>query len=433
VHRLHLSAAPADASPVQKRNFLNVQVDAVGVGLASAAAPFLPVFLARLGASNTDVGLLTAMPAFTGLFLAIIIGRFLQRRRQVVPWFSVARLLNISAYAMTGIVPFLVPREFAVTAVLVIWAAVTVPQTLSNVAFSVVMNAVAGPRGRYDLLSRRWSILGLTTALAVAIVGKVLDSIAFPLNYQVVFMCLSVGGLISYYFSNHISLPDTEPPTLTPGQSPGQRFEGFVSLIRSEKEFVSFTAKRLVYMTGTAVALPLVPLYYVREVQASDAWIGAITMTQTAVALLGYIFWTRQSRKRGSRFVLLATALGMALYPVLMALTHSLELMVVFAALSGIFQAGQDLVFFDELLKTVPAKYSATFVSLAQCLEYLSRVAAPIIGTMLADQAGLGAGLMLSGVLRLVGFGLFAWQPRVRPVLPSAVVAVQPSSGDASK
>jgi hypothetical protein len=433
LNRLHWSAAPADASPVQKRNFLNVQVDAVGVGLASAAAPFLPVFLARLGASNTQVGLLTAMPAFTGLFLAIIIGRFLQRRRQVVPWFSGARLLNISAYAMTGIVPFLVPRDFAVPAVLVIWAAVTVPQTLTNVAFSVVMNAVAGPRGRYDLLSRRWSILGLTTAIAVAMVGKVLDAVAFPLNYQVVFMCLSVGGLVSYYFSSHITLPDTEPPTLTTGQSLGQRCQGFISLIRREKAFVSFTGKRLVYMTGTALALPLVPLYYVREVQASDAWIGAIAMTQTAVALLGYIFWTRQSRKRGSHFVLLATTLGMAFYPVLLALTHNLELIVVFAALAGIFQAGQDLVFFDELLKTVPARYSATFVSLAQSLEYLSRVAAPIIGTILADQVGLGAGLVLSGILRLVGFGLFAWQLRVQPVMPPSPVAVQPSSGDASK
>jgi asparagine synthase (glutamine-hydrolysing) len=40
-----------------------------------------------------------------------------------------------------------------------------------NVAFSVVMNAVAGPEHRYDLMSRRWSILGLTSAFTVALVG----------------------------------------------------------------------------------------------------------------------------------------------------------------------------------------------------------------------------------------------------------------------
>jgi hypothetical protein len=38
-----------------------------------------------LGATNLEVGLLTAMPGVTGLLLAIIVGRFVQTRRQVVP------------------------------------------------------------------------------------------------------------------------------------------------------------------------------------------------------------------------------------------------------------------------------------------------------------------------------------------------------------
>jgi hypothetical protein len=37
---------------IRKRNFRNVQFDGTSVGLASAARPFLPVFLARLGASS---------------------------------------------------------------------------------------------------------------------------------------------------------------------------------------------------------------------------------------------------------------------------------------------------------------------------------------------------------------------------------------------
>ena len=147
---------PANPVEIQKRNYSNVQIDAIGIGLASAAAPFLPVFLARLGASNFQVGLLTSMPAFTGLFLAIIVGSFLQRQRKILPWFTIARLLGVSAYALTGIMPFLVPRSYAVPAVLAIWAVATLPQTVVAVTFSMVMNAVAGPAGRYDLMSRRW-------------------------------------------------------------------------------------------------------------------------------------------------------------------------------------------------------------------------------------------------------------------------------------
>ena len=81
---------------IQKRNFRYVQIDGVGVSIANVAAPFLPVLLTRLGASNFQVGLLTSMPGVTGLILAIIVGRFLQSRREIVPWYSLARLLVIA-------------------------------------------------------------------------------------------------------------------------------------------------------------------------------------------------------------------------------------------------------------------------------------------------------------------------------------------------
>jgi hypothetical protein len=364
------------------------------------------------------------MPAFTGLFIAIAVGHFLQGRRQIVPWYSGMRFLVVFSYALTGLVPFIVPSEHLVLAVLLIWAVATLPQTFVNVAFSVVMNAVAGPRGRYELMSRRWTILGLTSAVAVALIGQILDNISFPFNYQVAFVGLSLGGLVSYTYSSRIDLPDAEVVPRTTGLSLAQRVKGYVDLIRSQPAFVSFTAKRFVFLTGSTLAAPLFPLYYVREVNASDAWIGIISTTQTAIMLVGYYVWARQSRKRGSNFVLLCTTLGLVFHPALMAFTHQVELIVVYAGLMGIFQAGLDLVFFDELMKTVPPEYSATFVSLAQSLQYLSTVLAPIAGTILADQIGIAGGLMVSAALRLVGFGLFAWRGKVS-LLPARTPAVK--------
>jgi hypothetical protein len=317
VRSLRWSAAPADASPSQRKNFVNVQIDAVGIGLASAAAPFLPVFLTRLGATNFQVGLLTSMPALTGLILALFVGRFLQTRKRIVPWFSAARLLVVSSYALTGLAPFLVPKEQQVAAVLAIWAAATLPQTVVAVAFTVVMNAVAGPAHRYDLMSRRWSILGLTTAITVAAAGLVLDRIGFPLNYQAVFLGLSLGGLISFYFSSHIDLPDARPPDPPAGRSLAERSRGYFRLVLGERDFVRFSVQRFVFLSGTALAAPLFPLYLVREVHASNAWIGIINTAQTAVLLVGYFLWTRSSRLRGSRFVLLWTTFGLTLYPAL--------------------------------------------------------------------------------------------------------------------
>ncbi len=401
------STAPEGATPKQKKNFLNVQIDGVGVGFATSASPFLPVFLTRLGATNAQVGLLTAMPGLTGLLLAIFIGRFLQSRRQIVPWFSAGRLLVISSYAMTGLITFLVPPDMAVYAVLAIWALATLPQVVVNVAFTVVMNAVAGPQNRYELMSRRWTILGLTSAVTVAVVGQVLDLVSFPINYQLVFVGLSVGGLVSYYFSSHIDLPDAEPVAAIPGFSLRQKLHGYADLIGSERPFVSFMTKRFVYMFGVTLGAPLFPLYFVRQLHATDAWIGVLNTVQTAIMLLGYALWMRLSKSHGSRFVLLCTVFGVTLYPALTAMTDRMDVVVLYAGLAGIFQAGLDLVFFDELMKTVPPAYSATFVSLAQSLQNLATVASPLLGAWLADQIGLSGALLVSAGLRMIGFLLF--------------------------
>ncbi len=392
---------------VQKRNFRNVQIDAIGVALSSAAAPFLPVFLTRLGASNLQIGLLTSMPGVTGLVLAILIGRFLQTRRNIVPWFSTSRLMVLSSYALTGLVAIFIPKTLLINSVLGIWALATIPQTALAVCFSVVMNAVAGPEGRYALLSRRWTILGLTNTIVTFLVTQLLDRVVFPLNYQIMFIALSLGGLISYYFSSQISLPDQTPPPLTTGKSLGETIDNYRDLLRRNPAFVSFVSKRFVYLSAIALGAPIFPLFFVRQVQASDAQIGSINMTYTAVMMLGYSFWTWLSRKKGGRLVMLATTFGLMLYPLASALTPEVKLIILYAGTAGFFQAGIDLVFFDELMKTVPPEYSATFVSLAQSLQYLSAVLSPLVGTYLADHIGLGGALLVSAGLRLLGFLLF--------------------------
>lgn len=396
-----------ETNEIQKRNFRNVQIDAIGVSISNVAAPFLPVFLTRLGATSFQVGLLTTMPGVTGLVLAIVVGRFLQTRRNIVPWFSLSRLMVIACYALTGLLTLILPQKFLITSTLVIWAFATLPQVALAVAFSVVMNAVAGPEGRYTLLSRRWAIFGLTTVIGTFLVTRVIDLVAFPTNYAFMFMGLSLGGLISFYFSNRIRIPDQTPAPLSKGGSPAERVRNYLHLLRAHPAFTSFVSKRFVYLSAIALSAPLFPLYFVRVVNASDKNIGSINMTISLVMLMGYFLWTRVSRRRGGRTVLLATTFGVILYPALTAFTQRVEWIFLYAAIYGLFQAGLDLVFFDELMKTVPAEYSATFVSLAQSLQYLSAILAPLAGTWLADTIGLSGGLLVSAGLRLLGFLLF--------------------------
>ncbi|HOT91847.1 MAG TPA: MFS transporter [Anaerolineae bacterium] len=405
--RLNIFSIPPGLTPTQRRNFFYTQMDALGVGLVNGAAPFLAVFLARLGGTNFQVGMLSAMPGFTGLFLGLVIGRFLQTRANIVPWYSRVRLIVFSAYTLTGVVALILPQKAAVIAVLVIWALASVPQAILSVAFTVVMNAIAGPEGRYTLMSRRWSILGFTSAVMTMVAGQILDRLTFPTNYAVVFILFSMGGLISFRYSSRMQVPPLNAEAVNDKTPLFKQLKRDVRLVFTHRPFITVSTKRLIYILGSHLVAPLFTLYYVRIVQASDAWISAITTAQSAILLIGYSFWTHQHRKHGSRIILLSTTLALSLYPALTAITRLPWLLVLYAGAAGIFQAGMNLVFFDELMKTVPPQHSATFISVDQSAQNALAMTAPLISTSLSNLIGIPAALWIGAGVRLGAFLMF--------------------------
>jgi MFS family permease len=398
---------PQNSPEMDRTNFRNVQIDAVGVALGTAIAPFLPVLLTRLNANTFQVSMLTFMPAIAGLILAIPLGQFLQTRKNIVPWFSAARLAVLSSYGLTGILLIIFPQTGAILGILGLWAIATIPQTVLNITFSVVMNKVSGPTGRYELMSHRWSLMGFTNAIAALIAGELLETWEFPRNYQLVFIIFSIGGLISYYFSSRINIPDNIVTYETVKHSIKDRVKGYIHLIFSEKPFVSFVAKRFLFLSGAALANPLLPIYYVKNLGSSDFWIALINIAASTTVIFGYFLWMNQTRHRGSHMVLVAATFGGSLYPILTGISQQVWPVVIFAGLNGIFQAGINLVFFDELMNRVPPDQSATFVAAAQMTQYLSLIAAPLFAPWISDTLGIRAGLVIAGSLSLLGFFSF--------------------------
>ncbi len=392
---------------VAEKNQRNVVVDAIGVGITAGVGSYLSVFLVRLGASSFLIGLLTAMPALTGMLLAMPVGEFLSRRPNIVPWFARSRFAVLSCYVLTGLVPFFI-KSHQPEVIIAIWALATLPQTLVSVGFTVVMGGVAGPKGRFTLMSRRWAILGLANSMTVLIVGQLLTVFQFPLNYQVVFIGSTIGALISVIFSSSIQLPPA-PPRSPQRAGLIQTFREHGSTLRQNRRFVNFTISQFVFRWGMALVAPLFPIYWVRSVHVSDQVISAINSTQTFVMMIAYFAWTRVVQRKGERWVLMVAALGVSFYPLLTALTQRAELLVLWAAVAGLFSAGVDLVFFDIVLSTCPAEQQASYIGMYQTTVYIATFLAPLAGTAIADGVGIVPAMILGTVLRLAGFGLLAW------------------------
>lgn len=401
---------------VVNKNLKFALIEAVFLGIIFTADPYLSVFLVRMGANSFQVSLLSSMPAISGLLLVMFIGRYLQSQKNILPWYSTPRIFSASAYLLTGLMPFFFQGEVLVIAVLAVWALATVPQTINMVSFTVVMGMVAKSHQRFDLMSRRWATLAGVSALLLVGIGFFLDAVRSPLNYQIVFMVLSLGVIGATVYNRKLELPDNEPgdaPTPLPVLRQVKQYGG---LLKDNPGFSRFIFKRLVYQFGWTLAFPIYPLYYVHKVHATDVWVGIFSTVSTIVVVIGYFFWLRQSRKHQNRTLLGWTTFGTAIFPILFSLTIRPELIALIVGLGALFQAGMDLVLFDELMKTVPKKSHILYVSLGQSAQYLATIAGPFAGSFIASQFGLVPALWVSGIIRLIGFALFFFSPSASPV-----------------
>lgn len=399
---------------MQAANYRRVQADSVFIGVVNASSTFLPVFLLRLGASGNDVGLLTALPALTAFVLAIPFGRMLRGRPRIVPWYSRLRLLAWSSYAVIAALAALLPREQAIPAALAVWALASLPSTAALVAFPLVMDGAAGPGGRFDLLGRRWAIAGVTGAVAVAVGGQFLNALPFPLNFEILLVIVTLAGIGSYFQSSRIEIPDQPAAAIAERQPPArERMAALWRLVLANRSFTRFELRAFVYTASIGLSLPVLPLFYVHDVAASDAWIGIIGAAQSMGAVLGYLAARQLSRRGSGAMLLLPALLVMAVTPAVLSLVGWLPAVAALAFVIGVASAAAQLALFDAFMRRIPREEGITFSSVDQSIQNLAFVLAPNAGGFLAVAFGARSTLLFVAAVGFAAFVLFAIDARV--------------------
>jgi MFS family permease len=404
---LRLFITPANASADTRHNWVATQKEAISFAPTEATASFLPILLARLGASNLQVGLLSTIPSLAGFLLAIPIGHFLQGRRNVVPWYAWGRLIGHLTIGVTGAVLVLLPDGRAVPVILAMVLVSALAGSFANFSFYVVMDGLAGAAGRFELMGRRWGIKAAATALSLPVVGTLLSVVPFPHNYQLVLIATVVTALVAFRYTRSFRIPDQVPQAASE-LARSARVRSSVREVLRERRFLGYVGRHAIFALGFGMATPLIPLYYVRELGASDAWIGLIGTAHAALLMAGYFLWRAPARRRGAAWVLVPSTLGAALFPAVLAFARN-ELVV--AALVGTYAfclAGIELALFDALLKAVPSGQVMRFASFDQGAASLAAMTGPILGALAASGVGIPGALILASAVTLVGSGLFA-------------------------
>ncbi|KAF0107945.1 MAG: putative major facilitator superfamily transporter [Anaerolineaceae bacterium] len=404
--------------PEQYRsNFLHFYFDIAWFGvLSGSAASFLGVYLTRLGAAGMQLGLLSATGAAVGLLMAIPAGRWLEGRpiSKAVFWTSIGQRFF---YLLWIPLPWLFGAQGQIWAMISFALLMAVPATALGVGFNTLFAAAVPPEWRAPVAGIRNVMLSVTFIASSLGSGYILDRVAFPAGYQIVFAIGAFGALMSslhLYFVRPLPAADAPAPDRkpAPARQPSRR-RGWRAAIRADIWKTPFGAILLVMLFFTLaqyLALPLFPIYFVRNLGLTDAQIGIGTAIFYLAHLIGSTQLARLTRKLGHHKITAYGSMAMCLYPIILGLSNGPAAYYFLQTIGGLVFSMVGGAQANYLLENIPANDRPAYLAWYTVIANASILAGSLAGPLLSDWMGISLALIVFGALRLLGgWAILKW------------------------
>jgi len=324
---------------------------------------------------------------------------------------AITAILNRIGYLAIALVPLL-PLVYRADAIVVCVALLSIPGAIANVAFTTMFGHAVKPEKRARVVSIRNVWIGITSTTSALIGGAFLDAVQFPINYQVLFALAFAASMMSAYYLTRIRLPTRELVTPAGASNAPRGVRSFIGILRASRRFTRFTLVSFIFHWGLFFPGPLYSIFWVRNLHATEGWVGLFNMIGSATTIVFYPIWGRIAARRGNQPLMFLSALGLVTYPLLTALAPSPEWILLPAFLGGVFTPAFGLSFFNGLLEVCPEQNRAGYIAAYNTLISIAAFAGPLISTSLTAVFGIHAMLIVGGGLRLAG-ALLIWQQRV--------------------
>ncbi len=399
-------------------NFRHLYFDMAGFGILSGSViNFLNIYATRLGATSLQIGLIGAMSAVVNLFLAIPAGRWLSKRN------TSQAIFRTSVYYRIGFLFFIfIPQLFTdaqqIVAIILITFLMAIPLTPMGVGFNALFAEAVPDNYRAHVAGTRNIVLAVTYILTSLISGFVLDKVAFPIGYQLVFGIGVFGAALSsyhLYFVRPIQ-DETPAPQIAPQPesdkkaSPSRKITAALRMDILSTPFNKVLLALLAFHLTHSLTLPVYPLYNVRVLNLNDNNLGISQALYYLTMLVGSMQFRRMVGRFGHKKVTGFGVIGMSLYPFLLAFTTQLWQFYAIALIGGVTWAWTNGAYANYLLERIPPNDRPSHLAWYTIILNIAILAGSLGGSAIADAAGLVNALLLFGTLRvLAGLYILKW------------------------
>lgn len=397
----------ANLQAVAERNIAFLYIEVIFASVLAAASSFDSAYVLRLGGSNRLVGLLASLPALIAIFAYLPSARILQKKRHYGPWVVGSLFLARTGYVVILLLPFFLKRMLpeATVGILIL---MTLPAVFFSTGWSPLLSDVIPERSRATVLAWRSILSSATVASLTYLAGSLLDRGVFPRNYQWLYGIGYVGGLLSVLFVAFIRVPEQAVATLP---LTGTRQETFVhsvlSMVRENKRFAYLILNTFLFNLGAWMLGPLYMIFFVRELKATDSWVGLHTTLAHIGVVVGYWIWRRLARRWGDAKTLLIALPLTVTYPFMVSAFPHLTPILVAGFLINVFAPGVNLSHSLIFLDLLPQGRKHDATALYSMVMNIGAFACPLVGVAVANAIGILPTLLIGGVLRVLGAAMF--------------------------
>lgn len=392
------------------RNAWYLCVEIVFASILSAAAAFNSAYVVRLGASNTVIGLMSSIPALEAMLLYIPMAIFLERRKRYMPWMVGSLFASRIVYLIVALLPLLITTDTTLgNATAIVLIAATIPSVLFSVAWNPMFADVVPARTRASVMTTRSILSAATVAPAIFLAGRYLDAnqASFPRNYQWLFLVGFIGGVISVYLVALIRTPPQESAHATSGARPTLRDMLGFSVLRESPEFLRIMINSFFVSIGSWLVGPLYIILYVRELGASDGWIGASSTLGNIGAIVGYWLARKVVKRIGENRALKLSAPTTFSWPFLVALVPNLTVILIGGLIQNVLTPTWSLSHSVIWMSRLPDKSKMTATAVYSTAMNVGAFVMPLLGVALANAIGIRTTLLIGGALNLAGSLMF--------------------------
>ncbi|NPV67333.1 MAG: MFS transporter [Anaerolineae bacterium] len=393
----------------EKRNLFHLVADIAWFGLAiPSMGSFLSVYFINLGATALDMGLLSALPAIfmlLGTFLTNPWARRFPDSRQalILPTFVMRLRILLLAF-----IPFL-PPEWRIPAALGMLALLALSNSVAGVVFLVLMQEAVTVRRFTQLLSQRQLALNIGIAISTLALGFWLERVAFPLNYQVMFVASFLFTLVSMWHAMQIRpLPEAETPAPPTEEVPARPVNAW-----REGSFRGIAGVLGFVFIGYFSILPVIPLRLVNDLGATEGFIALYSLLELCGAATMAYFAYRLVERFGHQAVIRACMTVTGLTALILALAPSLYFTLPAALINGAAWVGTDVSQFSFFRKVMGSANKTAYTNAYYQMLSLVSFVGPLIGSTLASWGlSLEVVLLVGAALRVIaGWAISFYHP----------------------